>query len=257
MRTAFCALLSVGFLGCPPITSTPDSAASDAACVSFDSGDCDEDAGGNDAGLDAGLDGGLADSGICTQCPRGARCSESAGCAYFCGSCARAAECGGGECRFVSGVGYCVGSIPACAGSNPAPQVLALTATTTTCRTGVLECHLLAVLDHDGDSLQVTTQEYHFDGGVQTRDAGLLGDAGLANFWRGANAWCLTSAQFSVVDDCFTHDWGLKVQVSNQSQAAEFEYYRGSGLKPPLAVEIAVEQTLRVSTEIAEDAGAW
>lgn len=112
----------------------------------------------------------------------------------------------------------------------------------------------MAVLALESDSLRVTTWVYDFDGGVQTRDAGVLPDAGLADVWTNANAWCLTSAQFSMADDCFTHDWGLAVQVSNATQTVEFEYYRGSGLKPPLGVEAAVEQMLRVSTDVA---GSW
>jgi len=109
----------------------------------------------------------------------------------------------------------------------------------------------------ESDSLRVTIWEYHYDGGIKTHDAGLLPDSGLGNVWRDANAWCLTSAQFSMEDDCFTHDRGLQVQVSNATQSAEFEYYRGSGLKPPPGVEAAVEQILQVSTDVALDAGYW
>jgi hypothetical protein len=64
----------------------------------------------------------------------------------------------------------------------------------------------------ESDSLRVTIWEYHYDGGIKTHDAGLLPDSGLGNVWRDANAWCLTSAQFSMEDDCVTHDRGLQVR---------------------------------------------
>lgn len=160
-------------------------------------------------------------------------------------------------CRFLSGVGFCVRSIQDCPTDNPVPEEVELVAIATWCRSGAAECHLVSHYDVALDELRVSTRDFYHDGGVSTHDGGLQRDAGLAGFWSAANGWCLNTQAFSVADDCLTHDFGIRVRIARGAEIRQFDYYRGSGLLPPLGVETAVEMMLRVSEDSAFRGGVW
>ncbi|MFO0600616.1 MAG: hypothetical protein U0228_35235 [Myxococcaceae bacterium] len=120
------------------------------------------------------------------------------------------------------------------------------------CR-GIGDCIFDATYTRSTDSLSAAVTWLN-DGGVTTTPLGEQDDAGLAAMWDQSNASCVSQSDFSLLDDCLTHQAQISVTVLG-SQSAHFEYYTGSGVQPPLTVEQAVNETVRAVRQLARDAG--